>query len=196
MKNLLFAIFICLSASASAQLYKLSELDTLRQYTSLEEALQNPQEVIRLNLKGKKLKTVPDEVFLLTNLQELNLKKTRIEKLPAQIGLLSQLQILDLSKNSIESLPPEIGKLSNLKIFRASENELQHLPIEIGNLSELRFLDIWSNNLEGLPDEITQLEKLKKIDMRVIQFSEKKQKYIQTLLPNTEILFSQSCNCD
>lgn len=185
--------FIC---TANAQLYKLSELDTVKEFNSLEKALKNPDAVIRLNLKGEKLKEVPKEVFLLKNLQELNLRKTRIDKLPQEIGELKKLQILDVSKNELIQLPPEIGQLTNLKILRASENELENLPTEIGQLVELRFLDLWSNNLTGLPDEISNLKNLKKVDLRVIQFNEQNQKHMQNLLPHTEIKFSESCNCD
>ena len=188
--------FVLYSTSVNAQLYKLSELDTIKEFQSIEDALKNPDAVIRLNLKGEKLKTVPKDIFLFKNLQELNLKKTRIDILPKEIGELKNLQILNISKNQLITLPAEIGELINLKILRASENELEYLPIEIGKLVELRFMDIWSNNLSGLPDEISNLKKLKKIDMRVIQYNERDQTEMKELLPNTEILFSKSCNCD
>ena len=194
--RLIFILVVFIGYNSNAQLYKLSELDTIKEYKSLEEALKNPDAVIRLNLKGKKLKTVPKEVFLFKNLQELNLKKTKIDILPKEIGDLKNLQILDVSKNDLVTLPHEIGQLTNLKILKASENELEYLPVEIGKLVELRFLDVWSNNLSGLPDEIADLKKLKKIDMRVIQYSEREQKQMNELLPKTEIIFSKSCNCD
>ena len=188
--------FLLYTTSLNAQLYKLSELDTIKEFKSLEEALKTPDAVIRLNLKGEKLKTVPKAVFLFKNLQELNLTKTRIDILPKEISELKNLQILNISKNQLITLPAEIGELINLKILRASENELEYLPIEIGKLVELRFMDIWSNNLSGLPDEISNLKKLRKIDMRVIQYNERDQTEMKELLPNTEILFSKSCNCD
>ena len=194
--GLLLILFLLSGLNSNAQLYKLSELDTIKEYKSLEEALKNPDAVIRLNLRGKKLRTVPKEVFLFKNLQELNLKKTKIDQLPKEIGDLTNLQILDLSKNELTILPSEIGLLINLKVLKASENELEYLPIEIGKLVELRFLDIWSNNLSSLPDEIADLKKLKKIDMRVIQYNDQEMKFMRDLLPNTEILFSKSCNCD
>jgi Leucine-rich repeat (LRR) protein len=194
--GLLIILLLSITFSSSAQFYKLSELDTIKEYKSLEEALKNPDAVIRLSLKGSKIKTVPKEVFIFKNLQELNLKKTKIDILPKEIGDLKNLQILDVSKNKLVTLPIEIGELINLKILKASENELEYLPIEIGKLIELRFLDLWSNNLSGLPDEMSELIKLKKIDMRVIQYSEREMKEMKELLPNTEIIFSKSCNCD
>ena len=117
--RLIFILFVLIGFDSVAQLYKLSELDTVKEYKSLEEALKNPDAVIRLTLKGKKLKPIPKEVFLFKNLQELNIRKTKIDLLPKEIGDLKNLQILDVSKNELVTLPPEIGLLTNLKNIKS-----------------------------------------------------------------------------
>ena len=50
-------------------------LDTMRAYTSLEEALKNPEKVIKLELRRKKLKSFPMEILKFPNLQYLDLTK-------------------------------------------------------------------------------------------------------------------------
>lgn len=179
-----------------AQQVDSSALSTMSEFTSLEEALKNPDNVYKLNLKKQKLKEIPAEVYQFPYLQALDLSKNKIKFIPKDISNLKLLQELDLSKNQVETLPEEIGQLKNLRILRMGQNELIELPSEIGQLKELRFLDLWSNNLRGLPEEISQLKKLRKIDLRVIQFNEMKQKYIQELVPWAKIHFSNSCNCD
>ena len=53
-------------------------LDTLTAYTSLEEALKNPELVIKLELRKKGLKVFPKEIIQFTNLQYLDLSKNKI----------------------------------------------------------------------------------------------------------------------
>ena len=49
--------------------------DTLRIYTSLEDALKEPERVYRLILKRNKLAEIPKDIFQLKNLRELRLNK-------------------------------------------------------------------------------------------------------------------------
>ena len=178
------------------QLLDSAGLSMLTAFTSIEEALKTPEDVLKLNLKKQKLKEIPPEVYQFPYLQVLNLSKNKIRYIPKEIGKLELLQDLNLGKNQIETLPAEIGELKHLRALRMGQNELIELPPEIGQLKELRFLDLWSNNLRELPEEISQLKKLRKIDMRVIQFNDVKQKYMQELIPWAKIHFSTSCNCD
>jgi len=178
------------------QLLDSAGLSMLTAFTSIEEALKTPEDVLKLNLKKQKLKEIPLEVYQFPYLQVLNLSKNKLRYIPKEIGELELLQDLNLGKNQIETLPAEIGKLKHLRALRIGQNELIELPSEIGQLKELRFLDLWSNNLRELPEEISQLKNLRKIDMRVIQFNDVKQKYMRELIPWAKIHFSQSCNCD
>src|SRR5690606_5320462 len=77
----------------------LAELQKTTLYKSLDDALQNPDQVYRLNLT-----------------------KQGITDLPPEIGKLTNLQYLNLSKNSISSIPPEIGKLKNLQWLILEDN--------------------------------------------------------------------------
>lgn len=187
-------IFFLASGSADAQLLSLSNLDTCKVYTSLEEALRNPNQVVRLKLSRAKLKKFPEEIRQLVNLQELDLSKNKLHTLPDSLGL-PYLQRLTLAKNSFEEFPVAICRLTHLKELVLSQNEIQALPSSIGQLKELEYLDLWSNNLGIYPNELSQLTALKELDLRVIQLSESEQKTIASYLPNTKIHFSPSCNC-
>lgn len=187
---------IFLYFSANAQLISAVQLEQELVYTSISQALKNPEKVYRLDLSKQKLQTVPKEVFSLYNLQELILAKNKLHEIPQEIGNLTNLQKLNVSKNQLAVLPSAIGLLTNLEELIANQNDIYKLPTEIGNLINLQFLDLWSNEIDVLPEEISKLkDTLKKLDLRVVLINEDKQITIANLLPNTNIYFSKSCNC-
>jgi Leucine-rich repeat (LRR) protein len=170
-------------------------LDTMTAFTSLEEALKNPEKVIKLELRRKKLKSFPMEILKFPNLQYLDISKNSIKELPAEIGELKNLQFLVISRNSIEELPPQIGDLTNLIYLNVNQNELTSIPTTIGKLTKLRNLDLWSNNIDRFPEELKNLKSLLVFDLRVILIPDAEQAAIQALLPNTKVYFSPYCKC-
>lgn len=170
-------------------------LDKTYSYTSIEEAMQHPEQVIRLELRKKRLKQIPPEVFQLPNLQYLDLSKNKIRDLPDEIGQLKNLQYLALSKNELQEINPQIGNLKNLYYLEINNNELTALPLEIGKLEKLKYLDLWSNEIGRFPDEMKNLKNLKMLDLRVIMIPDNDQSHIQWLLPHTKIYFSPYCRC-
>src|SRR4051812_1405532 len=88
--------------------------DTNYVYKSLSIALQNPDQVYRLDLSKHKLKKFPDDIFKLAHLHELNLSHNHITAIPPEIANLKELQRLTLSNNNIDSLPDQIGELHDL----------------------------------------------------------------------------------
>lgn len=191
-----FALLVCVTNTrAQTELLDSLALEQTFSYTSIEEAMQHPEQVIRLELKKKKLKQIPPEVFQMTNLQYLDLSKNKLRELPDDIEKLTNLQYLSLSKNELEELNPKIGTLKNLFYLEANNNELTALPFEIGKLENLRFLDLWSNDIGRFPEEIKNLKKLKSLDLRVIMIPDADQAHIQRILPRTKIYFSPYCKC-
>ena len=189
-------VIIFLRFSANAQLLTPNQLEQQPIYTSVSEALKNPEKVYRLDLSKQKLLNIPKNVFSLYNLQELILAKNKLHEISQEIGNLTNLQVLNVSKNDITELPAAIGSLTNLAELIVNQNNIYKLPPEIGNLINLEFLDLWSNEIDVFPIEISKLKNtLKKLDLRVVLINEDKQKAIADLLPNTNIYFSKSCNC-
>jgi Leucine-rich repeat (LRR) protein len=169
--------------------------DTNYIYRSVSVAMQNPEKVFRLNLSRTKLKTIPADVFRLTNLRELDLSKNKIDSIPPEIGLLVNLASLNLAGNNLELLPDEIGRLSQLTHLNLNRNKIVALPPSIGDLTNLELLELWDNELSDIPDDISRLKKLKAVELRGILFSEEEAARIDSLLPDTKVFMSPTCNC-
>lgn len=198
-KSGLVFLILCFSYSSKcliAQNYQkgLSETD-LKIYNSIEEALLNPDSVRYLSLKHKRLKKVPDEVFLFKNLEVLDLSKNKLEEIPDAIEKLIKLRELHVANNSLSTFPIQIGNLKQLKKIIAYQNNIALLPTTIGNLTHLEMLDLWSNEIEAFPEEIKNLKELKFVDLRGIMLSDEQKSKIKSLLPNAQIEFSMGCNC-
>ena len=164
-------------------------------YTSLAAARLNPDSVYRLDLSRKKLKEVPEEVFLFKNLYELNLSRNQLTALPEQIGSLVNLKILKASNNRMKTLPSSIGRLQNLKILELNRNLLVTLPNEAGALVSLERLELWDNEIDSLPGTIKNLKNLQVLELRGILFTDDEQQHIMQLIPNCMVYFSPSCVC-
>ena len=181
--------------SAQSELLDSLTLDTLTAFTSIDEALKHPEDVIKLELRKKRLKKFPPEIFKFTNLQYLDLSKNSIQEIPDEIGQLKNLQYFSIFKNDLRELPTQIGGLTNLYYFDADNNSLTSLPREIGKLQKLKVLDLWSNDIDKFPIEIKDLKNLTSFDLRVIMIPDAEQARVQSLLPHTTIYFSPYCKC-
>lgn len=150
-------------------------LNCLPVYTSLAEALKEPNRVYRLQLAGKGYVRFPKEIFRFKNLRWLNLgwkdenhnkkrdhgePKNHLSVLPKEIFLLQKLEYFDLSYNRLVEVPAEIGLLRNLKHLKLSWNVLMEVPAEIGQLKKLSALHLTHNHLSHLPPAISQLQNL------------------------------------
>jgi Leucine-rich repeat (LRR) protein len=171
------------------------QLEETYSYLDLAEALQHPEKVIRLELRKKKLKEFPKEIFQFKNLQYLDISRNQIKEIPDSIYLLSQLQYLNVSRNRLGSLPKEIGKMSNLVYLHANNNELIGLPPQIGNLERLRVIDLWSNNLTDYPESLSRLKELNTFDIRAIMINAETIRQLKKWMPATNILYDPPCNC-
>jgi Leucine-rich repeat (LRR) protein len=169
--------------------------DTNYIYRSISVALQNPDKVFRLNLSKTRLREIPADIFKFRNLRELDLSRNRIDSVPAAIGSLVNLTSLNLAGNNLELLPDEIGNLSRLVHLNLNRNKIVALPKTIGGLASLELLELWDNELYGIPDEIGNLKKLKALELRGILFSEEEAARIDSLLPDTKVFMSPTCNC-
>lgn len=164
-------------------------------FTSVREAMLNPDSVFRLDLSRKKLKVVPQEIFKFKNLYELNLSRNQLESLPADIKQLAALKILKISNNRLKTLPPEIGSLHALRKLELNRNLIVTLPPEIGYLANLEILELWDNEIDSIPEELKNLKQLRILELRGILFSDEEQNRIRQLVPECIVYFSPSCLC-
>ncbi|MBA4239405.1 MAG: hypothetical protein C0448_01675 [Sphingobacteriaceae bacterium] len=194
--KIVFIISLSFSFKISeAQLLDSLALDTMQGFVSIQEAMKNPDAVIKLVLRKQHLKSFPKEILQFKNLQYLDISKNSIAELPDSIYLLSNLQYFACSKTGLKRLPKEIGKLSNLVYLNFNQNDLEILPPQIGNLEKLEILDLWSNNLDEYPSSLSGLKSLKVLDLRNILISDETQANIINMLPRAKVYMSPSCKC-
>jgi len=152
-------------------------------FTSLDEALKNPDQVYKLRLSRRELSAVPVEiskftnlvaldlsdnqitevssaVFSLSNLIELNLGNNKLTAIPSQICMLKNLESLALNGNKITGVGSELTCLSNLKKLFLQNNEITTVSSSIGSLKNLTNLYLFGNSISKIPDEISNLSQL------------------------------------
>lgn len=181
--------------NSQAQLLDSLSLDTTTAFTNLQEALKNPDAVVKLVLRKQHLKSFPEEILKFKNLQYLDISKNSIKELPDSINALKNLQYFICSKTGLERIPKQIGKLTNLVYINFNQNELVMLPPQIGNLSKLRIFDLWSNELDTFPETLENLTSLQVLDLRNILINDDVQKHLKELLPRATVHLSPSCKC-
>ncbi len=193
---LLLCLFVFkLSSFSQTDLLDSVALASYQEYTDLNEALKDPDQVVKLSLRKKKYKGFPQQLYRFKNLQYLDLSKNDIKELPDSIIQFKNLQYLIVSKTGLEALPNTIGKLKNLRYLNVNQNEIGRLPYSFGELENLEVADLWSNNLDYYPETLRNLKNLKVMDLRNILIPQNHQDSIQALLPNTLIYFSPPCRC-
>lgn len=155
-------------------------------FYSIEQAMQKPDSIFRLDLRNQKLAAFPKEILQFKNLNELWLSKNQLKEIPTEIAQLSNLQSLDVSNNVLTTLPESIKTLKNLKKISLTNNpqidesqvinlltqlpklqslemnfcKINTLPASINLMKQLKDLQMTGNELENLPDEIGDLANL------------------------------------
>jgi Leucine-rich repeat (LRR) protein len=134
----------------------------------LQEALNAPEQVSKLELNGGKLTRLPEDFVKLQNLRELAIHDNGTLDFASALALLAKipsLERLDLAETDLQALPGEIGGLANLKELLLWHNELKTLPSEIGRLEKLEWVNLAQNPIETLPVEMSQLRSLTHLDL-------------------------------
>lgn len=196
LSNLFLVLFALVFAfTAQAQLLDAVALDSMRTFRSLEKALENPDQVYRLDLSGQKLKEVPEEVFRFKNLNALDLSHNKLKALPDRLQELKHMQEFRASRNKLTEVPKSFCRMVHLKRLDISRNALTGLPKCIGAFKQLVSLDLWDNDLAEFPEEMGDMKSLRFLDLRAIQFEVPEMEHLQNLMPAVKIFFSQPCNC-
>ncbi|KAL5012900.1 hypothetical protein ScPMuIL_011451 [Solemya velum] len=93
-------------------------------------------------------------------LRVLDLHNNEIRSLPDDIEVLTSLQVLNVEKNKLSTLPDSICKLVCLQTLNLKGNRLKGLPESLCSLSCLRMLDISMNEISLLPKTLCQVRTL------------------------------------
>lgn len=156
-----------------AKLAKLPNLEELGlgyhlHWKTLPSELFGLTQLRRLDLSWLTIKAIPDELSRLSELEALDLSScTGLKKLPSAVLGLRKLRQLTLSRSPIGTVPTGIGALEELRELALAETGIRALPESIGRLTKLESLEIGDNvHLTTLPSSIGALTSL-----RVLRFS-------------------------
>lgn len=158
-------------------------------YTSISEALKDPESVCSLDLSGQGLTAVPAELSRFTKIKKLIVNDNKISTLPPDLFKVQSLMWLHLNKNLITSVPAEIKNLTNLEMLSVGENNLSEIPSEVGQLTRLRALGLSRTKVTTLPQSLTGLSELKVITIVENNLSDSQKEAMKKLLPNVTIFF-------
>lgn len=137
-----------------------------REFTSLDEALKNPENVVRLNLDNQNVDISSSDWAKFVNLEYLSLKNDQLKKIPKEIGNLKYLKFLDLSGNDFDVLPSNFSKLQNLEVLFLNDETRMNLPKTLqilAKLPRLKTLHLENGHLKSLPKEIFKLQSLENL---------------------------------
>ena len=139
---------------------------------SLPEAIASLTQLQLLNLSDNQLTELPEALASLTQLQKLYLYNNKLRELPEAIASLTQLQRLFLSNNKLRELPETIASLKQLQLLNLSDNPLTELPEAIASLTQLQLLNLKNNQLWELPEAIASLTQLQLLYLKNNQLRE------------------------
>lgn len=144
-----------------------TELNSLMQWCIKHEIIEKEYDFAafkslkRLDLSGKKLEYIPDEIGYLTELSILNLSNNRLEGLPNTLYNLKSLINLDLRRNRLTSIEPIRGL--NLRSLNLGFNRIRSLE-PIKGMNELKVLDVSANELVNIDAVLSSLSGLRNLN--------------------------------
>lgn len=120
----------------------------------------NGLNVTSLTISNNYLKSLPNEIFKLTNLLYFDCSFNELTSLPESIRQLVNLKTFYCSYNALIMLPNDIEKLTNLKYFYCEHNKLITLPQSITNLRKLVDIECYNKFAPLSPNIIRFIVKL------------------------------------
>lgn len=144
----------------------------LKEVFSISKALENPESVYKLNLRRKRIKSIPPEIGKLKNLEVLIISGSTIKSLPKEIENCKKLKSIIANSSQLEELPSSLENLKNLRTLKAGYCNLKSIPKEIGNIKSLWELSIGHNKIKKLPNELAELKNLTWLDISNNSFKE------------------------
>lgn len=107
-----------------------------------------------LDISNLGLRSLPQEIGLLTQLTNLRATDNFIREIPESLGSCIQLTSIRFTNNKLRKLPACFTSLTNLTGCNISGNQLTRLPDNFGNLTHLEYFLCNNNQLESLPNSI------------------------------------------
>jgi Leucine-rich repeat (LRR) protein len=178
-KNIIQLSFLLLLFTAAVQKLSAQSADSAalwKNYTDIQDALKNPDQVYRLDLSNQFLSDAQFDVLpKFKNLRYLSLKDDHLKEIPKTIAFLTNLRVLDLSGNDFKFLPTELKKLKNLEEIFLNNDPYADINQEISVLSKLpnlKILHFENDNIGMLPKSISNLKHLEKLYLNDNEFTD------------------------
>ena len=137
-------------------------MNASRTYT-LDEALKNKKDVVRLDASNRGLEKIPRGIYKMDRLSILDLSKNKLTEISPKVGTITFLKSLDLSSNQLRDLPFEIAYIFYLETLDLSANKLDSIPKALYSMKHLRSLDLSDNNIQTF--DIASMAKLHTLDL-------------------------------
>jgi Leucine-rich repeat (LRR) protein len=154
----------------------------------LPDTFSKLSEMKELELNSNEFREFPVALRSLKKLTKLNLNSnSQLRSLPDWIGELSQLEELHLSYCSLDSLPAGLANLSKLRVLSLDSNKLSSLSFGIEKLAKLEDLRLYNNSLTELPEGLEKLKKLSRLSLQQNHLDEKKVDALRKKLPQAKI---------
>ena len=128
-------------------------------FTSIERALECPDQVDSLTVLDGIYVGFPIKVFQLSPLTYLNLKGHEIPTIPDDIATLKNLQSLNLLDNPLTEINPALCECTNLVELRLG-GEITEIPDCLKQMKNLRHFSLQSHKINDLLDELRDFEYL------------------------------------
>ncbi|MEM1000991.1 MAG: hypothetical protein AAGN35_28310 [Bacteroidota bacterium] len=98
-------------------------------FTSLEEALEQPEAVVELDLSGQNLRRLDPRVASFRNLTTVNLDENAFAKFPAALLRLPKLEEISIAENRLTSVPQSLRKMKQLTFLDLRGNAIPEAKI-------------------------------------------------------------------
>ncbi|TXH01212.1 MAG: leucine-rich repeat domain-containing protein [Candidatus Moraniibacteriota bacterium] len=129
-------------------------------FTSVDEALLNPNIACTLDLSNQNLTSIPSNIVQLPKLKELDASHNNIVIFPKSLTLMKELTNINLSDNEIEDIPSEIMNMSSLQSLTISNNKISSFPADEKTINNTSLVTI---DLDGNPIPTDQIKILKRL---------------------------------
>ena len=130
-------------------LFQWSEENIIQQDTHFPKNKSDFLKVKHISLRWNRLKSLPNELFNLVQLEILELNNNALEALPSEIGNLKKLKQLNLNINSLKTLPKEIVNLKRLEVLNIKNNK--YLELDSGQIAWL--IELKNNSCNVIYDK-------------------------------------------
>lgn len=101
-----------------------------KNFTSLDEALAEPEIACVLTLSGQNLDSAPQGIYSLTNLNQIDLSNNNISVFPTELFAMEKMISVNLSNNVISEVPSDFILPPTIQLLDLRENNLSTEVLE------------------------------------------------------------------